>query len=519
VKFNKLSIMQIEFSLSRKTDKVTGKAEILIKFYSGSQFCLRAKSGVFVNPDYFEYYIDRSKTKKSGVRVPDNLITSTIAKAEKCGYQLRTSGEIVIKNRIETEEVKEHKKLKAKVEAIYKAIENEYNDADKTKIEGDWLKLVVEKHNYPERFTTKEIEKPTFYELTEEYLSKKQFSADHTRAIRVLVRDVARYEGFIRATDNKDFTFDVDKVKRDDIEDLFDYLRSEHELAHEYPTLFKKLLEEYPEGVSKGNDKLEVRGDNTIIKLRKKLKAFFVWLYESNQTTNKPFEGIKIGSERYGTPYYISIDERNKIAETDINNVWLAMDEEERKSIRKTYKCDIPISTLNVQRDVFVFHCFVGCRVGDLLTLTEKNIENGILVYTPHKTKDDEKSVQARIPLHPKAVALIEKYKGIDKKGRLFPFISAQKYNVAIKVIFLLAGVIRNVELRNTKTGESEIKPINEIASSHIARRTFVGNAYFKVSDPNIICKMSGHVEGSRAFARYRKIEDSQLIDVINQIG
>ena len=135
------------------------------------------------------------------------------------------------------------------------------------------------------------------------------------------------------------------------------------------------------------------------------------------------------------------------------------------------------------------------------------------------KTKDEEKSVQARIPLHPKAIALIEKYKGVDEKGRLFPFISPQKYNDAIKSIFSLAGITRNVEVRNAKTGENEIRPINEIASSHLARRTFVGNAYFKVSDPNIICKMSGHTEGSRAFTRYRKIEDSTLIDVINQLG
>ena len=40
-----------------------------------------------------------------------------------------------------------------------------------------------------------------------------------------------------------------------------------------------------------------------------------------------------------------------------------------------------------------------------------------------------------------------------------------------------------------------------------------------KVSHPNIIGKMSGHVEGSKAFSRYRKIEDSTLLDVINQLG
>ena len=71
--------------------------------------------------------------------------------------------------------------------------------------------------------------------------------------------------------------------------------------------------------------------------------------------------------------------------------------------------------------------------------------------------------------------------------------------------------ITRNVEWRNPLTGENEIRPINEIASSHMARRTFIGNAYFKVTDPNLIGKMSGHVEGSKAFKRYRKIEDETL--------
>jgi hypothetical protein len=101
----------------------------------------------------------------------------------------------------------------------------------------------------------------------------------------------------------------------------------------------------------------------------------------------------------------------------------------------------------------------------------------------------------------------------------LFPFITPQKYNEAIKAIFTMVGITRNVEVRNPQTREYEIHPINEIASSHLARRTFIGNAYFKVTDPNLIGKMSGHVEGSKAFKRYRNIEDETLKNVIDLIG
>jgi integrase len=152
--------------------------------------------------------------------------------------------------------------------------------------------------------------------------------------------------------------------------------------------------------------------------------------------------------------------------------------------------------------------------------MNEGYIHNGVLVYTPHKTKDEtSEAIQARVPLHQKALSLIEKYRGVDPEGRLFPFITAQRYNGAIKVIFKMSGIVRKVEIRNPKTGENEFVPINEVASSHLARRTFIGNAYFKVTDPNLIGKMSGHVEGSRAFARYRKIEDETLKEVIDLIG
>lgn len=448
--------------LSKRVCTETGMAEILIRLRNGKDYDLMAKSGIFVTANNFR------------------------------------NGEIVVNRRKVGNDVQYHEYQLKKMNELCAYIMSKVSDTPKEQIDSVWLKEVVDRFSHPEKYAPKVEAKKSFYELAEEYLEKKDFSIDHTKAIRVLVRDVARYEGFRRATEDKDFSFNVDKVTRTDIEDFLDYLRNEKSLSEEYPKIFQKLLKSYPIGVKRGQCKLVVRGDNTLVKLTKKLKAFFVWLYEADKTKNRPFDGIKIGSEKFGTPYYITIEERNAIADFDFSGS----------------------KSLEVQRDIFVFQCFVGCRVGDLIKLTEDNIINGVLVYAPHKTKDEgDQTLQARVPLHPKAVELIEKYKGSVPDGRLFPFITPQKYNDAIKEIFTEVGINRNVVIRDPKTGENEIRPINEIASSHLARRTFVGNAYFKVSDPNIIGKMSGHVEGSKAFSRYRKIEDSTLLDIINQIG
>lgn len=466
----------IYLKLSKRVQRETQMSEIIIRLRNGNDYDLLVKSGIFITADNFK------------------------------------AGELVVNRRKVGNDVEYHEEMKAKLENLKRLILSRVQDMAKEQITKEWLADLTDRFIHPERYVPATEKKQSFYELADTYLAQKQFSYDHTKGFRVLIRAVARYEGFRRYFDatveerrnlaslltNEDkFIFDPDTLTNDDIEDFRDYLRNEKNLSEEYKRLFKLMLDNYPANIKSGYHEIEGRGENAVIKLMKKLKAFFGWLYDTGKTANRPFDKVKIGTEKYGTPYYITIDERNEIASTQM-----------------------PTRHLEVQRDIFIFHCFVGCRVSDLMKLTEQNVTDGVLKYTPHKTKDDgDTAVMARIPLHPKAVELMEKYKGVDGKGRLFPFISPQKYNEAIKDIFTLSGITRNVEVRNALTGEMEIRPINEIASSHLARRTFVGNAYKQVADPNVVGKMSGHVEGSRAFARYRNIDDDILKNVINKLG
>ena len=46
---------QIELRISSKIQKVTGRSEIMVRFFQGNSFDLYAKSEVFVSPEYFEY--------------------------------------------------------------------------------------------------------------------------------------------------------------------------------------------------------------------------------------------------------------------------------------------------------------------------------------------------------------------------------------------------------------------------------------------------------------------------------
>lgn len=64
------------------------------------------------------------------------------------------------------------------------------------------------------------------------------------------------------------------------------------------------------------------------------------------------------------------------------------------------------------------------------------------------------------------------------------------------------------VTILDTVTGKEVQKPICEVATSHMARRNFIGNLYKKVKDPNLVASLSGHTDGSGAFARYREIDN-----------
>ncbi len=428
-----------------------------------------------------------------------------------------------------------------KAETLKKMCDYIENELHNTNITSTCLQRLVNRFWNPAKETKgRGSKKKSFYELSEIYISKKSFSSYHISNFRVMVRAICRYEEFIRMSQrmNKNYKFDIDTVTRDDIEAFREYLLREKELSDDYPSIFKELTSKYPANLMTNRNKIMGRGNNATIKLMKKLKAFFTWMYEEGITTNRPFDGIKIGSEKAGEPVYINIEERNAIAALSFTDEklleQLAKDEATPSEKAKEEEGIITVQELlmgekrerllrrakrlEAQRDIFIFQCLVGCRVGDLMKFTWNNISNdNILSYVPHKTKNEgEHAVSARVPLVKDAIELINKYRGLDKDGRLFPFTSQQHYNKDIKEIFKLAGLTYTVKVFNALTEEFDYLPLNEVASSHMARKTFIGNLYKKVQDPNLIGQMSGHVDGSRAFKRYRKIEDETLRNTVN---
>ncbi|MDO5570177.1 MAG: site-specific integrase [Bacteroidales bacterium] len=429
------------------------QATIYVRLRDGRTVDMVAPTSLTINPNFWD---DKAEQIKSKVLCDDNLRTSI------------------------NDEVR---KLKSYLEKEYQS-----NEEELTK---DWLKIALDKYYNPKKYYTEEEiaaeYKPPLTELFDEFLTKHKLSEVRAKNYRVIKRGIQRYELYTRATKRgkKNFTLYIDEVTPDTLRDMWDFFENEYKYFEQHPTIYESIPEKRTP---------QPRGRNTLLDCFSRIRTFFYWCNDNKKTQNKPFDDFPLEECTYGTPYYITIDERNKIYATNL----------ERHP------------QLAIQRDIFVFQCLIGCRVGDLIKMTKANLINGAIEYIPRKTKEG-RPLTVRVPLNATAQEIVERYKNCEG-NKLLPFISEQKYNVAIKRIFKAAGLKRMVTVINPTTREEEKRVLYEIASSHLARRTFVGNLYKQVKDPNLVGSLSGHKEGSKAFARYREIDDEmkkELVDLL----
>lgn len=363
---------------------------------------------------------------------------------------------------------------------------------------------LVDMRLHPERYNIEDNSKDFFKEFDRFLLAKDAQST--IRQYMVAYRCLQRFQIFKAIESGISFKLDFDSLDAKLVEEFEDFLKNEYRYF-----AMPKYRQVYETITEKRNP--EPRGRNSLCNLLKKFRAFIMWAVNEGLTDNDPFRKYTIKGQIYGTPYYITIDERNQIADADLSALWEAASEDIKKRIPKTH-----IPQLAIQRDIFVFQCLVGCRVSDLYSLTPAKVVGDTIQYIAGKTKGEQPNTIV-VPLNFRAKEILARYyDGERTNGALFPFIAQQRYNDAIKDIFTLVGITRMVTILNTITDKEEQHPINEVASSHMARRTFVGNAYKKFKDPALVGSMSGHVDGSRSFARYRDIDLDIKKEVVKEL-
>lgn len=435
--------MRVTYRLSKRPRTITERIivyEVMARLHVGSidQY---AKTGVFVPQSFTDKNGNKKTTWENGIVIPK--ISYTDEQAIKLKQML-------------TEAKQRLSEIDSIVGEAYDKLQMEKRNPTK-----GWLQCVIDGQE-----AKTENNRTTLLDVYNYYI--------HSDNLKIAQGTFVHYKSILNILERYD---KANKLTLDDITP--DTLRD----------LAKFIKEEDPEH----------RSDNYIITLFRKFRTFIRWANGLSKkwpieplTNNNPFDRYSIGMEQYGTPFYLTIEERNTLAAAELP------------------------PRLTIQRDIFVFQCLIGCRVSDLWAMTKSSIINDAVEYIPRKTKEG-RPITVRVPLNKQAKALVDKYKD-NCDPRLFPFVAQQQYNEDIKEMLTLAGITRLVTILDPTTRQEVKRPINEVASSHMARRTFIGNLYKKVKDPNLVGKLSGHKENSRAFARYRDIDEDMAKELVDML-
>jgi site-specific recombinase XerD len=344
----------------------------------------------------------------------------------------------------------------------------------------------IDKVQHPEKYLSArgeemECAKPSFFALYDKFINETRCSTKRKENFILIKHHLEKFVKYMQKT-NRTFELDIDKLSVETLNSFETFLFEEKNIYGRYPEIWF------------GCRKPRLKGQNSVNALMDTLRRFNNWALNNEHTTNYPFKKFEFKPQIYGTPYFLTLEERNQL-----------------------YNFPIKKEKYAVQRDIFVFQCCIGCRVGDLLRFTKQNIINGAIEYIAAKTREGHPRT-VRVPLNEIAKDIIKRYENEQTGNRLLPFTDYANYNYAIGKVCKEAGLNRIISVLNTQTRQAEQHPLYEIATSHIARRTFIGNLYKKVRDPNLIASMSGHIEGSKAFNRYRTIDEDIKKDLVKML-
>lgn len=393
---------------------------------------------------------------------------------------------VIVSSRNKTPEAVNADDVRTRLKQIMGFVEDRYSEMRGRTIPKGWLSEVIDD------FYRQEISSTacgaTFFQLYDEYLAATDVAhASHSRqtCYEVQRKSLVRFQNFKRLTQPK-FNLTIEGFNLMVLREYEDFLRNEHIYIHTFPTILKGA----PLTLN-----LRPKSQNAISNRFKYIRSIYNWAIKTGRLQLNPMQGFTVAQEIYGTPFYLTIDERKKLEEFDFSHD----------------------PRLGLHRDLFVFHCCVGCRVSDLFSFTRDNIVGNQLHYIARKTKEG-RPITIQVPLNSTAQRILDKYKdcGSDK---IFPESAYMSYNKDIKRMLKEAGIDRHVVVIDQLTRESVSRPIYEVASTHMARRTFIGNVYKKFKDQNMVSALTGHKPGSAAFVRYREIDDElkqEMVDAID---
>ena len=164
-------------------------------------------------------------------------------------------------------------------------------------------------------------------------------------------------------------------------------------------------------------------------------------------------------------------------------------------------------------KDWLIIGCWTGCRVGDLMQLTNDNIMTNtkgqkFIRYTQSKT-----GKQVDLPIHQQVNEVLQRLGGFPRP------ISDVNFNLYIKEVCKQAGLTQLVKgtRQNPKTHKKETGMFEkyQLIKSHTCRRSFATNHYNKLSN-KLIMRVTGHATEKMLLNYIGETENDHLDDFMN---
>lgn len=266
---------------------------------------------------------------------------------------------------------------------------------------------------------------------------------------------------------------------------LLEYRKFIYDEYH-YVSRFPEL---YPKGEGRHAPRRRCK-DTTVVHDLKTLQAFFRELEDTGEIRQSPFKKISFEKRRsimhvmYDAPIFLKADELRRVMQTAVP------------------------PELQQTKDIFVLNCALGCRISDLKRLTMDKVavsEEGIpyVHYIPSKTaRLLAMNQEIQTPLITSALEIVQRTR-LAFNGHN-PKYEKQVYNKNLRRLLEYCGIDRRVCLYDSERGDNIYKPLYEVASSKLARKTHVD----MLTKVQINYYAAGlHHEGSGAVFRYTSLE------------
>ena len=431
----------IYLTQSAKTD-FKGNSEVLVRFLHG-KIDQRAKTNIFIPIDYTD---DNGKKKI--------IWDSEVQQINIPNFRLITDDK--------KELIKYLTDQSEKLSALTATIQTQFIDADKINIAPDWLKQVIDKYNFPEKYMPK-IETPevtTVFQFIEKFIKEAPNRKDKSTGRLLTYNNIQQY----KATEKhlKDFSKGIRKKD-------FEFSEIDQSFYDGYVSFLQK----------------KSFTQNSVGKHVRVLKLMLNEATTQGYNTNAYYNSFHVFTEETDTIY---------------------LNEEELQQLKDADFSKNP--HLDRVRDWFLLLAWTGSRFSDLEKVTKTDIKDGFITFRQQKTNE-----KVKIPLHPVVMEILEKY-----DYNMPNVISNQRFNEYIKDACKIAGINSSETMTRTVGGELVNKVFEkwEQVSSHTGRRSFATNMYKRGLSSLTIMAVTGH-RTEKSFLKYIKIKQDEHAEMMKK--